>query len=83
MLHVMEEGGLLKVDPLVFINNDYGTWPTPVDVSMPFGEWHHLAVTYDGTGYKIYVDGELKDGYDRINGGELDHSDAPVAVGKG
>ena len=28
---------------------------------IPAGTWHHVAITYDGTALKIYVDGVLKD----------------------
>jgi len=36
-----------------------GAWPAVSSESIPFGEWHHLAGTYDGAEIKVYVDGEL------------------------
>lgn len=60
----------------------HGAWPTPVNVTIPFGEWHYVAASYDGTGYKIYIDGKLEGEYERVKGGELDHSDAAVAIGR-
>ena len=82
MLHVAPAGNAAKIDPLVFIGNDYGAWPTPVNVTIPLGEWHHVAATYDGVEYNIYIDGELEGNYERVNGGELDESEAFVAVGR-
>jgi len=36
-----------------------GAWPAVTASAIPFGEWHHLAGTYDGSELKVYVDGEL------------------------
>jgi hypothetical protein len=82
MLHVAPAGDAAKIDPLVFIGNDYGAWPTPVNVTIPLGEWHHVAATYDGEEYNIYIDGELEGNYARVKGGELDESEAFVAIGR-
>ena len=44
--------------------------------SVPTGEWHHVAASYDGTrlasGVKIYIDGEFR------GAGEYLHSDAKI-----
>jgi len=82
MLHVAPAGDAAKMDPLVFIGNSYGAWPTPVSVTIPLGEWHHVAATYDGEEYNIYIDGELQGNYARVQGGELDESEAFVAIGR-
>jgi hypothetical protein len=34
-------------------------WPATKSAAIPFGEWHHLAGTYDGSELKVYVDGKL------------------------
>lgn len=82
MLHTTTGGDGLKVDPLVFIGGSYGDWPTPVVVSAPLGEWHHYAATYDGTKYDLFIDGELKDSYDRPGGGAIDQDDNPLYIGR-
>lgn len=82
MLHTTTSGDDVKVDPLVFIGGDYGDWPTPANAVGSMGEWHHWAATYDGTGYKIYIDGELADEYDRGTDGPIDQDDNPLAIGR-
>ena len=48
-----------------------GAWPAVISQQpISFGEWHHLAGTYDGKELKVYVDGELaasKDQEGKIN----------------
>jgi hypothetical protein len=82
MLHTTTGGDGVKIDPLVFIGGNYGTWPTPVVVSGTMGEWHHYAATYDGTKYDLFVDGVLIDSYDRISGGSIDQDDNPLYIGR-
>ena len=38
-----------------------GAWAPPVisDTVVEYGEWHHLAGTYDGSELKVYIDGKL------------------------
>lgn len=81
MLHVDGSVGAVAVDPLVFINNSYAQWPS-ARATVPFGEWHHIAASYDGNEYKTYIDGKLEATFKRSPGGKLDHSDAPVAIGR-
>ena len=81
MLHVDGSGGAVAIDPLVFIDNSYAQWPSARG-QAPFEEWHHFAGTYDGKEYKTYIDGELVATLTRSPGGEIDHSDAPVAIGR-
>jgi len=82
MLHTMTGGDGVKIDPLVFIGGAYGAWPTPVNVSATLNEWHHLAATYDGKGYDIYVDGKRIDGYDRQTAGKIDVDDNVLTIGR-
>jgi hypothetical protein len=82
MLHTTGGGDGVKMDPLVFIGGNYGTWPTPVVVSAPMGEWHHYAATYDGEGYELFIDGALIDSYDRASAGPIDQDDNPLTIGR-
>ncbi|MBD3183048.1 hypothetical protein GF312_12205 [Candidatus Poribacteria bacterium] len=82
MLHTTTGDDGVKVDPLIFVDGDYGGWPTPVMVTAPMGEWHHFAATYDDGVYAIYVDGEYVDGYDRVVSGNIDVDDNPLAIGR-
>lgn len=38
-----------------------GAWGAPIisDTVVNYGEWHHLAGTYDGNELKVYIDGKL------------------------
>ena len=51
-----EQGDSFYMGP--WINN--GAWVGPLnsEVISPYEEWHHHAVTYDGTELKVYVDGK-------------------------
>jgi hypothetical protein len=81
MLHVDGSTGQVVIDPLVFIDSSYGQWPS-ASGSAPFGEWHYFAASYDGSEYKTYIDGELVSTFQRNPGGELDQSEANVAIGQ-
>ncbi|MBD3183047.1 hypothetical protein GF312_12200 [Candidatus Poribacteria bacterium] len=82
MLHTTGGGDGVKMDPLIFIGGNYGTWPTPVVVSAPMGEWHHYAATFDGAKYDLFIDGELIDSYDRVSAGPIDLDDNPLTIGR-
>jgi len=45
------------------------------------GKWHHVAVTYDGSTAKIYVDGKL-DAQNTTVGGNLDSAVDAIYIGK-
>ena len=81
MLHVDGSTGEVVIDPLVFISNSYGQWPSARGAA-PFGEWHYFAASYDGSEYKTYIDGELVSTFQRNPGGEIDQSEANVAIGQ-
>lgn len=81
MLHVDGSAGQVAIDPLVFIDSSYGQWPS-ASGAAPFGEWHYFAASYDGSEYKTYVDGELVSTFQRNPGGEIDQSEANVAIGR-
>ncbi|NIA15294.1 MAG: DUF4981 domain-containing protein [Nitrospiraceae bacterium] len=57
----------------------------PIDVTthLPanwYGEWHHVAGTYDGTRLNLYVDGNAL--ASRTHVGTIDHDSAPVFIGR-
>jgi len=37
-----------------------GAWQKPLGWQIPDGAWHHVALTYDGTNLRSYLDGTLK-----------------------
>lgn len=50
-------GGVLAAD---FEDNATGgNHPIIGKTAVPWGEWHHVAATYDGTTWRLYVDGVL------------------------
>lgn len=50
------------------------------NASIPAGVWTHIAVTYDGTTRRYYVNGEL-DLVSTAAGGPLTTNDAPLGIG--
>jgi len=44
-----------------------------------FGQWHHLAASYDGSALKLYIDGKLA-GTETYTG-RIAHCDYPVGIG--
>lgn len=36
-----------------------GNWLTAGEGTYKFNDWHHIALTFDGTTYKLYYDGEM------------------------
>lgn len=44
---------------LRFYLSQGNAWPMVKSGAISFGEWHHLAGTYDGSEFKVYVDGKL------------------------
>ena len=37
-----------------------GAWQQPLGWQIPDGAWHHIALTYDGTNLRSYLDGNLQ-----------------------
>ena len=56
-----------------------GKWYTASTGPLAFGNWHHVAGTYDGTELRVYVDGELG-GRTRVSG-PVDTSSRPLHIG--
>jgi len=51
------QGGVLAAD---FEDTASGAnHPVVGTIAVPWGEWHHVAVSYDGTTWRLYVDGVL------------------------
>lgn len=48
--------------------------------SIPLNEWHHIAMTYDGAQFKIFVDG-VEDGSENYTDTPTDICEAHFAVG--
>lgn len=58
-----------------------GGWRT-VNTPLPanwFGQWHHVAGTYDGNLLKLYIDGQMV--REQKYSGTIRHSDHPVGIG--
>jgi Ca2+-binding RTX toxin-like protein len=49
---------------LVMGGNGRGTWSS--NTALTAGQWHHVAVTYDGSDFRFYLDGQL-DGTHQAN----------------
>jgi hypothetical protein len=55
---------------------DGSTWhSTAIDGVVEPNVWHHIAVTFDGTDYKLYVNGVLKHNYTGAAGHQPDNLD--------
>ena len=80
MLHISNNNGFYTA--LVIFIGVQGPWPPPAIGTTTIGEWHHFAGTYDGVELTIYIDGELQAKANRVLGGDIDHSDAPVVIGR-
>jgi hypothetical protein len=51
------QGGVIAADFEDTV--DGGNHPVVGTIAIPWGEWHHVAVSYDGTTWRLYVDGVL------------------------
>lgn len=54
----------------------------PWGVATQDGEWHHLACTWDGSSFVMYLDGAVV-GRDNSQSGPAVHSDRPLYIGRG
>lgn len=69
----------LYVLPSGKISTSLGGTGLTVNQAVGVGEWHHTAVTYDGTTLSLYLDGQLKASDTRT----LEASDGELLVGIG
>lgn len=51
------QGGVLAADFEDMA--DGGNHPIVGTIAVPWGEWHHVAASYDGMTWRLYVDGQL------------------------
>lgn len=80
MLHTDENGGKVRVDPLVWTGGSYGTWPSQAAVLVPHEEWHHVAGVFDGKQIITYLDG--KPGTPFARPAVIDVTNADVVIGR-
>jgi len=69
----------------LFIVTDDGTTQAIVDESSTgwtYNNWHHVAVTYDGSNITAYVDGNLAGSASTAALGSIVDSDGQVAIGR-
>lgn len=65
-----------------FCTANDGAWRSVVSTTnVADGQWHHLAGTYDGEAFKVYVDGVLEKTTVLVGGPAL--NDAPPRIGRG
>jgi len=80
ILHISNDNGFYTA--LIIFIGVQGPWPPPATGTTTIGEWHHFAGSYDGAELRIYIDGELMSNANRVLGGDIDHSDASVVIGR-
>ncbi len=80
MLHTDEQGGKVRVDPLVWNGGSYGTWPSPAAVLVPYDEWHHVAGVFNGKQIITYLDGKPGTAFQRNV--TIDVTNADVVIGR-
>lgn len=61
-----------------WVNNGAWIGPAKSSVVVPYGEWHHHAMTYDGKTLKVYTDGEMTASMDIP--GPINQTDAPFRI---
>jgi hypothetical protein len=80
ILHISNNNGFYTA--LIIFIGVQGPWPPPATGTTTIGEWHHFAGSYDGAELRIYIDGELMSKANRAIGGDIDHSDDSVVIGR-
>jgi len=80
ILHISNDNGFYTA--LIIFIGVQGPWPPPAIGRTTIGEWHHFVGSYDGAELRIYIDGELMSKANRVIGGDIDHSDASVVIGR-
>ncbi len=76
VLAAYEEGDGFYMGP--WVNNGAWVGPARSTVTVPYGEWHHHAMTYDGDELKVYADGEMTGSM--LIPGPLNNTDAPFRI---
>lgn len=69
-------GGVL---PAGVVGTSRGVARAVLSEPPEWGDWHHVALTYDGRVARLYMDGRL--GAESETGGEIVYSDAPLYIG--
>ncbi len=76
VLAAYEQGDGFYMGP--WVNNGAWVGPARSVAVVPYGEWHHHAMTYDGDELKVYANGELT-GSMKIPG-PMNSTDAPFRI---
>ncbi|TDT51977.1 glycoside hydrolase family 2 TIM barrel-domain containing protein [Fonticella tunisiensis] len=77
--------GRKVIEFFIYDENEPGQWTQwiSVNVDVPqnwYGNWHHLAGTYDGNELKLYIDGELANKLEHK--GTISKNSYPVNIGR-
>ncbi len=72
-------GDPIEWEPLIW-SPGFVAWQTTASASVPLGEWHHFAGTYDGSITRTYIDGEEMGTFDQAGG--IATSDVDVIIGR-
>ena len=80
ILHISNDNGFYTA--LIIFIGVQGPWPPPATGRTTIGEWHHFVGSYDGAELRIYIDGDLISKANRSVGGDIDHSNNSVVIGR-
>lgn len=79
---VTSYGVWLNGDHVYMEDNDNSVRSLTSNAALSVGQWHYIAVTYDGTTQKLYIDGAL-DNSQSLPGITLTYQNSPVKIGAG